>query len=837
MAYRKIEEIIVNGVSGEIFGAYIYGSNLELGFSESPTKLTLNIVKEQGDFTSFSNSLLTSYEVKIGSLVLSKMYLYSYEISRSVGQKVATLNFLDGSFILDKIFVGLVNRHGATGYGPETPFSVPAICLTCDGSQIVPRTGTVYRTIFSGLEVNVDPLRGGSIILGQEQFVEGACDIPDVAYNFTQLLDAISKAGLSTYNFVDINPKYYQSYVGSLREVLSNWCADFGYSFYWDLTQNGIKAIDLKISVDYINDIKKIVDDNTKLGVAKTNDSTLAIESFNESSTLEGTVTQKFISRYLKPFRSKSSNSTNINTRSFTNIKPERFNVNSNDIARAVLGKYSDNARTVFCMKNISTQGKYIGLEQIYTAETIAAGQKNDNLFTKAYDYGYSNDAITQFIDKNNGAQVLIAVYNPAAKERYGQWESAVADMIGKYYQGDTNPSENAQNCATTYYYEKNVEVNPPSQVYTNKNKYDLPFSEVIAGNPNANDGVSWTIPKLYIFSRSTTYGTTQEDFDAKILVNGTDPFEKYIVSYLPIEGLAYSRLSAAKEEASKSGDTSTSGKLQTIISKVDELKGSGSEKKVVFAFIAPQTILDQALSTAWKSGTNKLEIAKEEEDKEPGECTTKCETDILQDICGKCPNPPTPYVGLRSATARILSLSSPANGKSIDITLPSEGPYSGYEQISTNFKFTVPGQKLVFGNVGTPDDNTLNLNVIESDITNDLDPTDGSSILNMYVPDGGNGFTKTTPAAYHADLTQKLVNSITAERKNISLSVIGTKLGDLTNFITPDKGLTNFSINLNENGATTQLGFANRPKILPKREAISQKIAPTIKLNTYRPK
>ena len=106
-----------------------------------------------------------------------------------------------------------------------------------------------------------------------------------------------------------------------------------------------------------------------------------------------------------------------------------------------------------------------------------------------------------------------------------------------------------------------------------------------------------------------------------------------------------------------------------------------------------------------------------------------------------------------------------------------------------------------------------------------------------IILPDGTNGFTKTTPAAYHADLTQKLVNSITTERKNISISVIGMKLGDLESFITPDKGLTNFSINLNENGATTQIGFANRPKVLPKREAISQKIAPTIKLNTYRPK
>jgi len=836
MAYRKIEEIVVNGVSGEIFGAYIYGSNLELGFSESPTKLTLNIVKEEGDFESFPNNLLSSYQIKVGSLTLSKMYLYSYEISRSVGQKVATLNFLDGSFILDKIFIGLVNRHGATGDGPLTPFEVPAICLTCDGSQLIPKTGSVFRKIFSGLEIDVDPLRGGSIILGQEQFVEGACDIPDVAYNFTQLLDAITQAGIINTNFVDINPKYYQSYVGSLREVLSNWCADFGYSFYWDLTQNGLKAIDLKIEVDFIDQIKNIIKSNTNLEVDKTNENTLAIESFNESATLEGTVTQKFISRYLKPFRTKSSSTTSINSRSFSCIKPEKFNINQNDITRAVLGKYSDNARTVFCMKNVTSQGKYIGLEQIYTAETISAGQKNDNLFTKAYDYGYSNDAITQFIDKNNGAQVLIAVYNPSAKEMYTEWESTVADMIGKYYQGDKEPNQETENCQPSYFVQTNVEVNPASQVYTNKNKYDLPFADAIIGPVN-NEGVSWSIPRLYIFSRSAVYGTTQEEYDAAMLVNGTDPFQRFIVSYLPIEGLAYSRLSAAKEEATKAGDSSTAGKLQTIISKADEFKGSGSEKKVVFAFIPPQTILDSAISTSWSSGTNKLEIAKEEEDKESGECVTQCETDIIQDICGKCPNPPQPYVGLRNTTARILNVGCPTAGKTTKITLPSEGPYSGYEQTSTNFRFTVPGQKLVFGNVSSPDDNTLSLNVIESDITNDLDPSDGSTIVNMYVPDGANGFTKTTPAAYHADLTQKLVNSITTERKNISISVIGMKLGDLENFITPDKGLTNFSINLNENGATTQIAFANRPKVLPKREAISQKIAPTIKLNTYRPK
>jgi len=834
MAYRKIEEIIVNGISGEIFGAYIYGSNLELGFSESPTKLTLNIVKENGDFDSFPTSLLTSYNVKIGSLNLSKMYLYSYEISRSVGQKVATLNFLDGSFILDKIFVGLVNRHGATGYGPEIGFELPALCVSCDGLTQTQKTGTVKRKIFSGLEVNVDPSRGGSIILGQEQFVEGACDIPDVAYNFTQLLNGIQQAGLSAFNFSDINPKYYQSYVGSLREVLSNWCADFGYSFYWDLARNGIKAIDLKIEVDYIDNIKNIINANSSLGSGGS--STLAIESFNESSSLEGTVTQKFISRYLKPFRLRNSNRSTINPRTFSCIKPEKFNVNQDDITRAVLGRYNDNARTVFCMKDIQNQGKYIGLEKIFTAQSISAQQKNDNIFTKAYDYGYNNDAITQFIDKNNGATVLVAVYNPAAKEKYTTWESAIADMIGQYYESNAVPAENVESCAKTSFFQKTVQINPSAEQYSNKNKYDLPFSEVIIG-PKLNDGAEWSIPTLYIFSRSTSYGTTQEEYDAAMLSGGTDPFEKYIVSYLPIEGLAYTRLKSAQEEATRSGDEDTAEQLQEIISKADELKGSGSEQKVVFAFIPPTTVLDQALSTSLKTAINKLELAKEEDDKEPAECVTECETDIIQDVCGQCINPPQPYVGLISNVARSLNLVSPAAGKKINIIFPSEAPYSGYEQIDTATKFTVPGQKLVFGSIDSIDADTLTLNVIESDITNDLDPTDGSTILNMFVPDGANGFNQTTPAAYHADLTRKLVNSITSNRKNITISVIGMELGALSSYITPDKGLTSFSISLDENGATTQIAFANRPKILPKREAISQRIAPTIKLNTYRSK
>ena len=842
MAYKKIEEIIVNGKSGEIFDSYIYGSNLELGFSESPTKLTLNIVKENGDFSSFPNSLTTSYYIKIGDLVLSKMYLYSYEISRSVGQKVATLNFFDNSFILDKIFLGLVNRHGAVGTGPDVPFEIPASCTSCDGTTTFNKVGSVPRSIFSGLQVNVDLNRGGSIILGQEQFVEGSCDVPEVSYNFTLLLQGMAQAGLNVYGLADINPLYYQTYVGTLREVLSNWCADFGYTFYWDFQTNTIRGIDLKLEVDYISEIKSIVSANSSLNVNTTNSNTLALESFNESQSLEGTVTQKHISRYLKPTKVKNSTYSAKNAKTFNCIKPSKFQVGDEAVMRAVLGKYNDNARTVYCAQNIPTKGKFLGYNNLTKSITIAAGQKNNNVFTQAFVYGYNNPAITNMINKYNGLQLFIAVYDPAQKEKYTNWESAVADMIGKYYEGTQIPTNSTTSCAESSFYQKNVAITPSCEIYTNKNKYDLPFADAIVG-PEGTSGVEWSIPQLYIFNRSACYGTTIEDYNAKMLNgDGSDPLEKFIPQILPVEGLAYTRLVGAKNEAQKNNDTQLVQQLTNIISTVDNLKkttGVAGEKKVVFVFLPPADSMSAALSVSMGNGSNLLEAGKKEDnDQKNQECITKCEADIVQQVCGKCQDQPTPYVGLLGTACRTVKLSAD-QGKSIIIIMPSESPYSGYESVDSSTKFTVPGQKLVFGSIDSIDENTLSLQVAESDISNDLNPTDGSTIINMFVPDGTtvNSFKKVTPAAYHADLTKKITNSVTVPRKNLSLSIIGINLGALGAYITPEKGLTSLSINLNENGATTQISFANRPKILPKRDAVSQKIQPTIKLNTFRPK
>lgn len=830
--FKPIEDIKVNGANGEIFNHYIYGSNLELGFSESPTKLTLNIVSKQAQRqippVTFPINLTTSYSIDLGGFLLSKMYLYSYEKNDTVGQSVATLNFIDGSFILDKIFVGLINRHYQLGNGPEKSFIVPVNCTTCDGRGLVKRNGTFKRKAANGVFVQGDAKSGGSIMLGQEQFVEGICDIPDVTYNFSMLKKGMSQFGIKT-DIPDINPKYFQSYVGTLREVLSNWCADFGYTFYWDPKAGTLRNIDLKIPTDNTIAIKNIINSsNTSNG--------LALESYSESQSLEGTVDQKHISRYLRPARTKTIDLTSLQTRSFPCIKPEKFNVNEEAITRAVLGKYNDNARTLYCMKNLANNGKYIGLTEVFVQEIISSEDKTDNIFTKIYEYGYKNDALTNFINNYNGAQVLIAVYNPALKEKYKTWESSVADMMGKYYQSSEEPIKNYRQCDANLVYTRSVSLTPSAEKYTDKNKYDLPFANAIAG-PEGVDGVEWDIPTLWLFSRNATYGTTENDYNINMLnPDGTDPLEKMITQYLPIEGAAYTLLFQVQSTAQKNKDQNTLNKVNQIIGRINELKQQSStdgERKVVFVFLPPKETLDKGLITKWTFKNNELEnFVDEKEVKKEEACVTECERSLIEEACGKCKDQPTPYVGLNSTSSRTLRLES--FGKKIDLICPCEQNYHGYETVTTQQKIVVQGQKLVFGSVGNVNSNSMSLQVIESDITNDLIETDGSSVINMFVPDGNNIFSKITPAAYHNDLTAKLVNSITSPRSTINVSIIGTNLGQLAPFVDPAQGLNSYNISLNENGATSQLTFSNRPKVLPKREAISQKIAPTIKLNTY---
>ena len=193
---------------------------------------------------------------------------------------------------------------------------------------------------------------GGFMMLGTEEFEEKLCgNAPNVSYNFTELLNSLRKAGVPIVNhdgsqgshlrienqdvvdangeqtfdgngdpitqkvkianpaWPDKNPRYRQNYIGTLREVMEQWCAVFSLDFYYkdrDSEQAGFYFLDLKVGAD-ITAIRDVVDPTTTLGkeFGATSDQKSVILSYKESSTLENTYIQGVITSNIKPFSVK----------------------------------------------------------------------------------------------------------------------------------------------------------------------------------------------------------------------------------------------------------------------------------------------------------------------------------------------------------------------------------------------------------------------------------------------------------------------------------------------------------------------------------------------------
>jgi hypothetical protein len=150
-------------------------------------------------------------------------------------------------------------------------------------------------------------------MLGTEEFSESPCgDLPNISYNFTELLDSLDFHGLNISEFtdqgspVDKNTKFRQNYVGTLREVLEQWCAAMSLDFYWDNESQKITFIDLEQGAD-ITPAQDIVDPTTAIGreFGTDWDATSVIVSYKESSTLQNTLVQRVITSNTKPYQKR----------------------------------------------------------------------------------------------------------------------------------------------------------------------------------------------------------------------------------------------------------------------------------------------------------------------------------------------------------------------------------------------------------------------------------------------------------------------------------------------------------------------------------------------------
>ena len=128
--FKILTGVIYDGGNpGEAFGGGIYNMSCTLGTSGEPTKVTLNVVSENGTYNEPSLNVTTSgaKTITVGDsastftnsagnsfpnfLNFYRLYCYKYNINETAGQRTLTAHFVDQGAALDKIFIGLTARH------------------------------------------------------------------------------------------------------------------------------------------------------------------------------------------------------------------------------------------------------------------------------------------------------------------------------------------------------------------------------------------------------------------------------------------------------------------------------------------------------------------------------------------------------------------------------------------------------------------------------------------------------------------------------------------------------------------------------------------------------
>lgn len=312
------------GPPGQAFGGGIYGVSCDIATSQDSSKITLNIVSENGSYFINPGHLnVTSTgprTLQIGSgmnaITFYHMYVYKYNYNQTSSSKTLSVTLIDHSVAFDKIFVGLSARHDTSSaeYSIQSyPFNV--LCTECN--KIWPKdvqvNGITSRGVLGtqagkGIAVSgPGGINGGYIILGQEQWTDGKCEIPKVEYTFEELCLALEYLGyLHNLRRFNRSNLYQASYTGTLREVLNSWASDFSFSFIVDSTVPILSIVgsDLTIPID-LTMIKIAL--NTGFG---SNSNGGLIRSRSDSVSLENTYTQRSIVKNIKPARTFSRQHT-----------------------------------------------------------------------------------------------------------------------------------------------------------------------------------------------------------------------------------------------------------------------------------------------------------------------------------------------------------------------------------------------------------------------------------------------------------------------------------------------------------------------------------------------
>lgn len=383
---KDIAQVTVNG-SNKYLNGYIYDVNYQPSIGKDPSRLTISLVSEDGNYASPSLTVKQASQINIGGIGLN-MYPVKYTKKESDQGKILQVEFVDGSFILDKFYVGLIKKH----------WNIPLKNIKYKNGR---RIDNYYQPF------TIDPEQPNLIILGRELHpcdtnkngqidlkevkAYDPCDpcvncptdkydkeercnqlsylkVFDVVYTFDELIKGANAAGGNSGVQFNIEmpkldaekiKKYLKNYTGSLRTVLDQWCSDLGLALIFD--PSGGKF--------FFRDITR----DTKLNEAAikgiVNDPNVKIISQDTEESMENTVSRGAISLYERngenrnyPCEKSQSLVVPVVT-DFDFLGASPYSVTTAEDQRtidyrdyttsAVLGKYSEEMREAFWIRNI----------------------------------------------------------------------------------------------------------------------------------------------------------------------------------------------------------------------------------------------------------------------------------------------------------------------------------------------------------------------------------------------------------------------------------------------------------------------------------------------------
>jgi hypothetical protein len=254
MAIKTIPKI-----SGPDFGGVIYGLNTDIGYSNSASKLTLSIVNANGNY--ILPTLNKPESVSFGNFSFNGV-VWSYNLKESAGEKTLEVTLIDNSIILDRYYV-LLWKRGFLGLGgtPQVKnktfnFSDESILVPVKSNEgggfgftrfIERRLGS--RTVSAESYSLGSSSVGNAIIVGREKFANSACDIPDTYYTFSDLNIPCNVSNKPSNN------TWKATHEGTLRSVLSSWCSDLGFDYYWDFSSDTLVFYDVSRGISSIKNI------------------------------------------------------------------------------------------------------------------------------------------------------------------------------------------------------------------------------------------------------------------------------------------------------------------------------------------------------------------------------------------------------------------------------------------------------------------------------------------------------------------------------------------------------------------------------------------------------